>query len=322
MIVSRRAAVLAATAATLTAAGRAGAQGPATTTLRVTVVPNDDVTPLLYAMQSGMFRKAGLEIELTRSTSGAAIAAAVAGGSYDIALASMMALVTGHVRGLGFTLVAPSLLALAGDLSTLMVVPVDSPVRSPRDLSGKLIAVASIRDLNWLSCHTMVDADGGKSETCKFVELPQPAVPAALDQGRIDAAVLISPTLDRALATGRVRSLGSPFDSIAKRFSTAEWFAMRDYVERNREVVDRFARVMLAATVYSNAHHAETAPLIIAFTGLDPALAGQLHRGTLAEYLDPRDVQPPIDAAARYKVIDHGFPAQELISPYAIKPKR
>ena len=97
---------------------------------------------------------------------------------------------------------------------------------------------------------------------------------------------------------------------------------MRDYVEHNREVVDRFARVMLAATIYTNAHHAETAPLIIAFTGLDPALAGQLHRGPLAEYLDPRDVQPPIDAAARYKVIERSFPAQELISPYAIKPRR
>jgi NitT/TauT family transport system substrate-binding protein len=320
MTVTRRAALLAAVAASLTAE-RAAAQ-PAMTTLRVTVVPNDDVTPLLYAVQSGMFRKAGIEIELTRSTSGAAIAAAVAGGSYDIALASMMALVTGHARGLAFTLIAPSLLALTGDVSTLMVVPADSPVRSPRDLTGKLIAVASIRDLNWLSVHTMVDADGGASDTIKFVELPQSALPAALEQGRIDGAVLISPTLDRAMATGRVRSLGSPFESIAKRFSTAEWFAMRDYVERNRDLVDRFARVMLAATIYTNSHHAETAPLIIAFTGLDPALAGQLHRGPLAEYLDPRDVQPPIDAAARYKVIERSFPAQELISPYALKPRR
>ena len=179
---TRRAALLAAVAASVTAAERAAAQ-PAMTTLRVTVVPNDDVTPLLYAVQSGMFRKAGIEIELTRSTSGAAIAAAVAGGSYDIALASMMALVTGHARGLAFTLIAPSLLALSGDASTLMVVPADSPVRSPRDLTGKLIAVASIRDLNWLSVHTMVDADGGSSDTIKFVELPQSALPAAARAG-------------------------------------------------------------------------------------------------------------------------------------------
>ena len=45
-----------------------------------------------------------------------------------------------------------------------------------------------------------------------------------------------------------------------------------------------------------------------------------MHRNVVAEYLDPREIQPAIDAAARYKVIDHAFPAQELISPEALKP--
>lgn len=317
-----RASFLAAVAASFATTQRAGAQQPALALLRITCVPNDDVTPLLYADQSGLFRKAGIQVEITRNTSGAAIAAAVAGGTYDIGLASMMALVTGHAHGLPFVMVSASLLSVPGDQSIQMVVLNESPVRSPRDLSGKLLAVASIKDLNWLSSRKFVDDDGGDSSTIKFVELPQPAVPAALEQGRLDAAVLISPTLDRAMATGHFRALGDPQLSIAPRFSTADWFTMSDFATRNRDLVERFARAMLAATIYANAHHAETAPLIIAFTQMDPAAASQLHRGFCAEYLDARDIQPPIDVAARYGIIDKPFPAQELISPYALKPPR
>jgi len=231
---------------------RVAAQQAELTTLRVTAVPNDDVTPLLYAQQSGLLRKAGIEVQLTRNTSGAAIAAAVAGGSFDIGLASMMALITGHAHGLPFLMVAPSLLALAGDKSTEMVVLDDSPIRTPRDLAGKVLATASIRDESWLATKSFVDAAGADSETVKFVEIPQAAVPAALEQKRIDAGMLISPTLDRAMATGHFRTLGNPLEAIAKRWLGAAWFSLASYATQNRDLVDRFARAMLAATTYAN----------------------------------------------------------------------
>jgi hypothetical protein len=36
-------------------------------------------------------------------------------------------------------------------------------------------------------------------------------------------------------------------------------------------------------------------------------------RATTAIKLDPHDLQPLIDAAARYKLIERAFPAEELI---------
>ncbi len=33
-------------------------------------------------------------------------------------------------------------------------------------------------------------------------------------------------------------------------------------------------------------------------------------------------IQPLVDVAAKYKAIDKPFPAQELFSPYALKPPR
>jgi NitT/TauT family transport system substrate-binding protein len=290
--------------------------------LRVTVVPNDDVTPLLYGQAGGLFRKAGIDIQVSQSTSGAVIAAAVAGGSYDVGLSSMMALITGHARGLPFAMVAPSLIALPGENIGSILVLKDSPVKTPRDLNGKLVACSAIKDASWVMTRLFVDENGGDSETLKFVEFPQVALPAALDQRRLDAAMIQNPTLQVAFATGKYRTIGDPFQAIAKRWLVAAWFTLADYAAKNRDLVMRFGQVMQQATIYSNAHHPETAPLIAAFSSVDTAAVLQMQRVICADVLDARDVQPSIDAAARYKVIDAAFPASELISPNAYKPPR
>ena len=315
-----RARFLATAGAAATLLGPARSLAQELTTLRITAVPNDDVSPLLYAQQSGLFRRAGLDIQLTANSSGAAIAAAVAGGAYDIGLGSMMALVAGHLRGIPFVMIAPSLLYLSNDPVGQMLVLKDSPIRSPRDLGGKLLSVAAIRDISWVATLAWADRFGVDSSMIKFVEVPQSALAAALDQKRIDAAFVLIPTLEDALATGHFRSIGALLDGIGPRWMVAAWFANADFVTKNRDVVNRFAEVMRTATVFANTHPAETAPLIAAFTHIDPARVAQMKRVTCGEYLDPRDIQPAIDAAAKYKAIERGFPAQELISPYALKP--
>jgi ABC-type nitrate/sulfonate/bicarbonate transport system substrate-binding protein len=148
------------------------------------------------------------------------------------------------------------------------------------------------------------------------------SIPAALEAGRIQAGTISNPNLEQAMATGKFRSIGSSLDGIAKRFMVAAWCTTSDYLTKNRDLVDRFAGAMRTATLYANTHHAETAPLIAAFTGIDPAQALAMKRTTCAEYLDPREIQPVIEAAAKYKVLDHPFPAQDLISPYAPHPPR
>jgi NitT/TauT family transport system substrate-binding protein len=291
------------------------------TPLRVTAVPNDDVSPFLYAQQSGLFKRAGLDVSIVQATSGAAIAAAVVSGSYDIGLISMMASITGHVHGLPFVMIAPSLMYLASDPAQQLLVLKDSPVKGARDLVGKIVSCSSIRDVSWISTRAWADQNGIDSELIKFVELPMSAVPAALEQRRIDAGSIVNPTLDQALATGHFRSIGAPFDAVGKRWMIAAWCSTSDFVTKNRDAIDRFATAMRTATLYANTHHAETAPLLAAFTGIDTAQVLAMKRDTCGEYLDPRDIQPAIDAAAKYKIIDKSFPAQEMISPYALKPR-
>ncbi|HXF33233.1 MAG TPA: ABC transporter substrate-binding protein, partial [Candidatus Acidoferrales bacterium] len=73
---------------------------PALTLIRVGGVQTDDITPLIYAIRTGMFRKEGLDVQSVASNSGAATAAAVVSGSYEIGKSSLLSLMNAHLRKL------------------------------------------------------------------------------------------------------------------------------------------------------------------------------------------------------------------------------
>src|ERR1019366_4828288 len=81
---------------------------PANTTVRVCLPPTGGVTSVVYAAKSGLFERAGLDVTIEVQNSGAAAAAAVASGAYDIGQSSITSLLLAHEKGLPFTLVAPS----------------------------------------------------------------------------------------------------------------------------------------------------------------------------------------------------------------------
>jgi NitT/TauT family transport system substrate-binding protein len=286
----------------------------ARTVVRVQSTIDDSVTPVLYGVQAGTFAKAGLDVQLQQAASGAALMAGVTGGSIEIGKASPIPLIVAHTRGIPIQVIEGSALFLAENPITAMIVLKDSPIRTAADLSGKIVAVPALKTLDQISIQSWVDDHGGNSALVKFVELPQSAViAAALLQGRIDAANLVIPNLAEALSSGHFRVLSRPFESIGKRFLIAVWFCMRDWAQQNPQTVAQFGRAFTEAATYTNAHHNETVDMLAAYSHIDPAVIRAMTRATTAVKLDPRDLQPTIDAAARYKLIDKPFPAEELI---------
>jgi NitT/TauT family transport system substrate-binding protein len=218
------------------------------------------------------------------------------------------------LRGLSFKIVAPSGLYLSSAPTTGLIVAKDSPYKSGADLNGKTFSAASLRDLDEIAIRGWVDQNGGDSTTLKFIELPNAAVPQALSQHRIDAAALVNPTLFEALSSGDVKLLGRAFDSIGHRFMIAVWFCSPAYGQRNPDVLRRFAQAFHEAATFTNSHHDQTVDLLANFSHIKPEVIGKMVRSTTGLTLSVPDLQPEIDAAARYKMIDHAFSATELLA--------
>jgi ABC-type nitrate/sulfonate/bicarbonate transport system substrate-binding protein len=203
-----------------------------------------------------------------------------------------------------------------------MFVRKDSPFKTGADLNGKTLGSPALKDLDWIANAEWMDKTGGDFKSAKTLELPNPALLPGLLDGRLDAYTVGQPWATVAEDSGNVRVIAKSFDAIAPHFLMTGWFSTNEYVDRNRDAVDRFERVLREATVYANAHKAEIVPLLAAFTKLDAGLIARTMKGGEGEYLEARDIQPMIDATAKYGVIDKPFSAQDLISPAALKRPR
>jgi NitT/TauT family transport system substrate-binding protein len=291
----------------------ADAQAPAV--IRVGGNADDGITPLLYAMQNGSFRTAGVDIQLAASASGAAVAAAIAGGSLDIAKASMMALISAHARGINFKVVLGNTIFSSGAPTTELCVLKGGPIQNAGDLTGKTIGVISLGALDMLGTQALIDQRGGNSAAVRYVEMPQGSMLDALERGRIDVATLSNPLLADAMAGGKIAVWGIPFSGISNRLMISAWFCSDDYAQRNADTVKKFAVVIRSAQAYANTHHAQTLPLLAAYAHLDSNVIRNMDRNIYATSSDPSMIQPAIDVAVKYKVIDKPFAASELILP-------
>lgn len=311
--------VLAAAAANLALLRRAPAGAQAMTPLAVGLTQTQNVVASLYAANAGLFAKYGLNVKLEPLVNGAAISAAVVGGSLQIGISSLQGLIEGYVRGVPFRLIAPGGLYATEDPYAAMFVRKDSPIASARDLNGKTLGSPALKDLDWIANAAWMEKNGGDFRSAKAVEFPNPTLLPALLEGRLDAYSVGEPWSAIALDSGKVRVLGKSFDAIAPHFLMTGWFATTDYIEKNRETVDRFNHAIAEGTIYANAHKAETIPLLAAYLKLDPQLVAKSMKGDLGVYLDPATIQPMIDVAAKFGIIDHAFIAAEIISPAALK---
>jgi len=308
-----RVAALGALAAIVPAAVRAQAAS-ALVPLHLAASPVDDVMPVLYAQRAGLFPKAGLDVTLDRANSGGALSAAVAGGAVDIGKGNVVSIISAHAHGVPLVLIAPAAIYDPRTPDAVLVTRPDAPIASARDLIGKTVGVPSISDLSTVAVEAWMVGNGVDWHGTQFVEVGYPAMVPALEAGRVQAATLIKPFITDAVDSGKAKVLGLFYSAVANRFLESCWFANADFVARHRDAVTAFQRVVAQASAYTNAHPAETVDLLATWANLDPQRAAHIPRIVTGTTLDPRDVQPVIDIAAKYSLIPKAFDAREIIA--------
>jgi NitT/TauT family transport system substrate-binding protein len=305
----------------LIALGSAGAlDAQAVPTVRVIGPANDGFTGVFYGIKSGIFRKYGLDVQTLLVPNGAAAAAALSGGGAEVAFTNTAIVITAHAHGIPIQyLTAGGYTTAKNSLSKVLVLK-DAPIANARDLTGKTFASPALHEINSAIFMYWVDQTGGDSKTLQQIEVPASAGLGVLEQHRADVAMLTDPLASQALASGKVRELAHPYSVLGTPVDTAGLAVLAPTVEANRDVYVRFARAMREAVAFTNAHPDQTVDIVAGFTGATPETVRRSQRATSAEYLDPRALQPLIDIAAKYGLIEKAFPAADIISPAAVKP--
>jgi NitT/TauT family transport system substrate-binding protein len=294
------------------------AQTAPLTALRVGAVPADSLSPILYAMRTGMFEKAGLKLDLQTLGGGDAVTQAVVGGALDIGLTSLVSLMQAHQRGIPVSIIAPGGLWIDANVAGLLVAA-DSPLRAARDFNGKIVATASLLALGTVAMDAWMDQNGGDSKSIRFLELPWSAAGAALHQNRVDAAIVDNPAYAQALADGSLRTVTRVYTAIAKQFLLGVYFVTGDYLAKNRSVAMRFSRVIADAAAFTRTHPDQTIDDVAQLTKQDRNVIAHMQRTWVGTTVNVNDIQPVIEVAAKYHLIEKPFPAAEIISDAAVR---
>jgi NitT/TauT family transport system substrate-binding protein len=263
--------------------------------LRIGAVPTDDMTPIFWAIKSGLYQKEGLDVEVVTTNSGSASTAAVVGGAYELGKASPVASLLARQRGLPLTIIANGALSDMKSNYNQVVVPADSPIRRASDCNGKVGAAPGLNDTAQFGLMIWVDKNGGDSSTMHFVELPTSATAAALAGHRIDVSTLNEPNLTPALANGQVRALGNAHHAIGDRWVSAVYLARPDWAKSHPDVIRRWVRATYQSAIYANAHENETIPVMAEMTKIPAATYAKMARIPGCETSDPALLQPVID---------------------------
>ena len=280
--------------------------------LRIAGPPTEDATNLYYGIKSQIFAKAGVDVEMIDTTSGATATQAVIAGTYELARTNLLSVIQAHLHGIDLVLVAPSLMYDPHSPSILLQIATDASYRNGADLEGKTAGVPTLHTGAALMTKAWVDKNGGNWKSLKFVEVPNSAMEAALVQHRVDVGVLQPPQLDASLAGGTTKTLGDCMGAIAPNYLYGAYVARREWASQHQDVLVRFIRALGEATNYVSTHPAQTAPLVSELTKIDIAHVRQMHRSVNGTTLDVSIVQPFIDASARYEEISRAFPAHEI----------
>jgi NitT/TauT family transport system substrate-binding protein len=254
------------------AGGTAEASKPAT--LNVGVIPIADVAPLYLGQEKGFFKQENLTIKPQLAEGGAAIVPAVLSGDDQIGFSNTTSLIIASSKNVPVQIISQGVVGGASKDKAwdAVLVKKGGSIKTPKDLEGKRVAVNTLQNVGPLTINSALKARGVDYTKVKYVEVPFPDMNAALKAGRVDAAWVVEPFVTAGKGMGQQPIL-YPYEETEPNLTVATYFASKQYIASNGDVVERFVRAMNKSLEYAQSHPDEVRKVVLTYTKIPPPAA-------------------------------------------------
>lgn len=280
----------------------------AAATVRLGAYPTDTYAEPFFAQDAGIFRRAGLNVDLTVTPT---LMQALVAGAVDVTMGDVIQAANPVNAGVDIAIFAAGSLYSTDAPATLLCINKSSSIRTANELEGQNIGVVQLASLSALAAREWIRQNGGDADKAHFVEVPFSSMNAALQQGRVAAAMIAEPFLSDA--RNDVRALGKAYDAIAKSFYISTFIAKRDWLEKNPDLARRVARALYETAQWANTHRDDSAPILAKYTKLELERVKSMTRTSFATSLDMNHMQPVLDIAYRYKQLTKPVNAADIV---------
>jgi NitT/TauT family transport system substrate-binding protein len=238
--------------------------------LTVGVIPIVDTAPIWLGKDKGFFKDEGIDLELTKTTGGAAAVPGVVNGEFDFAFGNIMSVMVAQDQGLPLRFVANGVTTSgqAGKDFSGVVVPKGSDIKSPKDLEGKTVGVNNLKNIGDTTVRNAVEADGGDPSKVKFSEVAFPDAPAALTKGNVDAAWILEPFLSKSIAEGGT-VISWNYVEMSPKLDIAGYFTKDETIAKDGDLVKRFQAAMNKSLEYAQDHPDEVRDIVGTYAEMD-----------------------------------------------------
>jgi NitT/TauT family transport system substrate-binding protein len=312
MIITRLSFIAAAGAA-LASTNAARAAAADMVTVNVGIPPGTMGAIVEYAQERGFFKAAGLDVRISVVNSGAAIATALTGGSFEFGTVNVGSLASARLRGLPLRIIAPAALIPGGHVGgEVAVVRKESPIRSAADLNGKTVAIVSLKSIQHAAFLAWVDKHGGDPKSVKMFETPLPTMAALLETNHVDAAIMVEPYTTKSF--GANRAVGaSIYDALPLPLMNYAICATEPWLAANAATAVKFAAATRAAAMWANAHTNDSRAILATSMKLEPAVAGAMELPLMGTSLDPAQIAPLIGLLVKYGFLEKDLAPSDMI---------
>jgi NitT/TauT family transport system substrate-binding protein len=231
-----------------------------------------------YLVQDlGYFAAEGLTVNFVDTTGGAAGIAAMEGGSLDMSSSPYFATMQARERGLDLVTLMTSQAYPANpphEAGTIARAD-DNSIKTFKDLEGKTVATDNLKSTNWMATAYAVKKAGGDYNKVKWVELPAAQQVDALMAKQVDATQTNDPFKSTAVASGKAKVIGYPYNEIAPNLDIGSFVVLRKFAQANPNTVKAFVRAMKRGNQWITDNPDEAHRKMAAAAKVDPAsLAG------------------------------------------------
>jgi NitT/TauT family transport system substrate-binding protein len=252
-----------------------GGSAGTVTSVKVGYVPYADDAPAFLAQERGIFRQHGLDVQFVPAANPTAVVAAMLSGQEQFGFVTDPVLINVNAQGTALKCVSPVVGRQPTDPArdtTTLVAAKGSGIRGVADLAGKKVAMVQLNSLNSLAVQALATKAGIDRKSIQLIQIPFPQMPAALSQGRVQAAVIVAPFVQTAIKQGAT-VLNHPNLELFGGGTIVCFSSLARYIDQHPSEVAGFNAAMREAILYARDHESEAKATLIKRMQLTPDVA-------------------------------------------------
>ncbi|MDB5559559.1 MAG: hypothetical protein JWQ36_2493, partial [Enterovirga sp.] len=242
-------------------------------------------------------------------------------GQLQIAYSNVVSIILAASQGLDLVVIAAAdeTSDAPPDLAGLVAKP-GAGFKDGKALEGKRVAVNSRNNIIWLYTREWIAQTGGDPNKVNYIEVPFPQMTDAVQQGRVDAAMLVEPFLSGGLKGKQLESVGWPYSTVQKRLPVSQFATTRAYAEANPEILAKFRRAMAKAAEWTNANIRSEEFLKI-LSGYTKAPVDGMREATMPVFVntvDPASIAFVAALMKRHGILKNDVDVAKLLHPAVV----